>query len=163
MLSLKKKQVVEIERKFLVSNLEECLQHHTKSITIVQGYLSFDPARTVRIRKTDTKAFLTIKGKSNETGDTRFEWEKEIKENEAIQLFDLCLGQTIRKTRYIVPYQSHIFEIDVFSGNHQGLVIAEIELSSSSEKVDLPKWIGQEVTGDNRYYNSVLAKEGLKP
>tara|TARA_B100001109_G_scaffold147763_1_gene120364 strand:+ start:189 stop:656 length:468 start_codon:yes stop_codon:yes gene_type:complete len=155
--------VVEIERKFLVSNLEECLQHHTKSITIVQGYLSFDPARTVRIRKTDTKAFLTIKGKSNETGDTRFEWEKEIKENEAIQLFDLCLGQTIRKTRYIVPYQSHIFEIDVFSGNHQGLVIAEIELSSSSEKVDLPKWIGQEVTGDNRYYNSVLAKEGLKP
>lgn len=155
--------MVEIERKFLVSNLEECLQHHTKSITIVQGYLSFDPARTVRIRKTDTKAFLTIKGKSNETGDTRFEWEKEIKENEAIQLFDLCLGQTIRKTRYIVPYQSHIFEIDVFSGNHQGLVIAEIELSSSSEKVDLPKWIGQEVSGDNRYYNSVLAKEGLKP
>jgi CYTH domain-containing protein len=155
--------VVEIERKFLVSNLEECLQHHTKSITIVQGYLSYDPARTVRIRKTDTKAFLTIKGKSNETGDTRFEWEKEIKENEAIQLFDLCLGQTIRKTRYVVPYQSHIFEIDVFSGNHQGLVIAEIELSSSSEKVDLPKWIGQEVTGDNRYYNSVLAKEGLKP
>ena len=155
--------MVEIERKFLVSNLEACLQHHTKSITIVQGYLSFDPARTVRIRKTDTKAFLTIKGKSNETGDTRFEWEKEIKENEAIQLFDLCLGQTIRKTRYIVPYQSHIFEIDVFSGNHQGLVIAEIELSSSSEKVDLPKWIGQEVTGDNRYYNSVLAKEGLKP
>ena len=155
--------MVEIERKFLVSNLEECLQHHTKSITIVQGYLSFDQARTVRIRKTDTKAFLTIKGKSNETGDTRFEWEKEIKENEAIQLFDLCLGQTIRKTRYVVPYQSHIFEIDVFSGNHQGLVIAEIELSSSSEKVDLPKWIGQEVTGDNRYYNSVLAKEGLKP
>ena len=155
--------MVEIERKFLVSNLEECLQHHTKSITIVQGYLSFDPARTVRIRKTDTKAFLTIKGKSNETGDTRFEWEKEIKENEAIQLFDLCLGQTIRKTRYVVPYQSHIFEIDVFSGNHQGLVIAEIELSSSNEKVDLPKWIGQEVTGDNRYYNSVLAKEGLKP
>ncbi|MGB1972345.1 MAG: CYTH domain-containing protein [Flavobacteriaceae bacterium] len=155
--------MVEIERKFLVSNLEECLQHHTKSITIVQGYLSYDPARTVRIRKTDTKAFLTIKGKSNETGDTRFEWEKEIKENEAIQLFDLCLGQTIRKTRYIVPYQSHIFEIDVFSGNHQGLVIAEIELSSSNEKVDLPKWIGKEVTGDNRYYNSVLAKEGLKP
>lgn len=155
--------MVEIERKFLVSNLEECLQHHTKSITIVQGYLSFDPARTVRIRKTATKAFLTIKGKSNETGDTRFEWEKEIKENEAIQLFDLCLGQTIRKTRYVVPYQSHIFEIDVFSGNHQGLVIAEIELSSTSEKVDLPKWIGQEVTGDNRYYNSVLAKEGLKP
>ena len=155
--------MVEIERKFLVSNLEACLQHHTKSITIVQGYLSFNPARTVRIRKTDTKAFLTIKGKSNETRDTRFEWEKEIKENEAIQLFDLCLGQPIRKTRYVVPYQSHIFEIDVFSGNHQGLVIAEIELSSSNEKVDLPKWIGQEVTGDNRYYNSVLAKEGLKP
>lgn len=155
--------MVEIERKFLVSNLEECLQHHTKSITIVQGYLSFDPVRTVRIRKTDTKAFLTIKGKSNETGDTRFEWEKEIKENEAIQLFDLCLGETIRKTRYVIPYLSHMFEVDVFSGKLQGLVIAEVELSTADEQLDLPSWIGKEVTGDSRYYNSDLAKRGLKP
>ena len=154
--------MVEIERKFLVSNLEECLQHHTKSITIVQGYLSFDPARTVRIRKTDTKAFLTIKGKSNETGDTRFEWEKEIKENEAIQLFDLCLGQPIHKTRYVVPHQSHLFEVDVFSGKLQGLVIAEVALSAANEQVDLPKWIGKEVTGDSRYFNSDLAKKGIK-
>jgi len=155
--------VIEIERKFLVSNLDECLQHHTNSKSIVQGYLSFDPARTVRIRKTDTRAFITIKGKSNATGDTRFEWEKEVPENEATLLLDLCLGETIHKTRYIVPHQSHLFEVDVFSGKLQGLFIAEIELSSSNEKVDLPKWIGQEVTGDNRYYNSVLAKEGLKP
>jgi CYTH domain-containing protein len=155
--------VIEIERKFLVSNLDECLQHHTNSKSIVQGYLSFDPARTVRIRKTDTRAFITIKGKSNATGDTRFEWEKEVPENEATLLLDLCLGETIRKTRYIVPHQSHLFEVDVFSGKLQGLVVAEIELSSFNEKVDLPKWIGQEVTGDNRYYNSVLAKEGLKP
>ena len=155
--------MIEIERKFLVSNLDACLQHQTKSRKIVQAYLSFDPARTVRIRKTDTKAFLTIKGKANETGDTRFEWEKEITEQEATQLLDLCLGQTIQKTRYVVPHQSHLFEVDVFSGKLQGLVVAEVELSAANEQVDLPKWIGKEVTGDSRYYNSDLAKKGLKP
>ena len=155
--------MIEIERKFLVSNLNACLQLHTNSKRIVQGYLSFDPARTVRLRKTDTKAFLTIKGKSNATGDTRFEWEKEIPENEATQLLDLCLGQIIRKTRYIVPHQSHLFEVDVFLGKLQGLVIAEVELSAADEQLDLPTWIGKEVTGDPRYYNSDLAKKGLKP
>ena len=155
--------MVEIERKFLVSNLDECLQHHTNSKSIVQGYLSFDPARTVRIRKTDTGAFLTIKGKSNATGDTRLEWEKEIPENEATLLLDLCLGQIIRKTRYVVPHQSHLFEVDIFSGKLQGLVIAEVELFSADEQLDLPTWIGKEVTGDLRYYNSDLAKKGLKP
>ncbi|MGB1433985.1 MAG: CYTH domain-containing protein [Flavobacteriaceae bacterium] len=155
--------MIEIERKFLVSNLDECLQHHTNSKSIVQGYLSFDPARTVRIRKTDTGAFLTIKGKSNATGDTRLEWEKEIPENEATLLLDLCLGQIIRKTRYVVPHQSHLFEVDVFSGKLQGLVIAEVELFSANEQLDLPTWIGKEVTGDLRYYNSDLAKKGLKP
>ena len=155
--------MIEIERKFLVSNLDECLRHATKSTNIVQGYLSLDPSRTVRIRKTDTKAFLTIKGKSNSTGDTRFEWEKEISADEATQLFDLCLGQTIEKTRHLIPFQSHCFEVDVFSGNHKGLVIAEIELRSANEKVALPPWIGKEVTGDSRYYNSSLAKEVLKP
>ena len=159
----KKKSVVEIERKFLVSNLDECLQHHTNSKSIVQGYLSFDPARTVRIRKTDTKSFLTIKGKPNAKGDIRFEWDKEIPENEAIQLLDLCLGETIRKTRYVIPYLSHLFEVDVFSGKLQGLVIAEVELSTTDEQLDLPSWIGKEVTGDSRYYNSDLAKRGLKP
>ena len=155
--------MTEIERKFLVSNLDECLQHHTNSKSIVQGYLSFDPARTVRIRKTDTGAFLTIKGKSNATGDTRLEWEKEIPENEATLLLDLCLGQIIRKTRYVVPHQSHLFEVDIFSGKLQGLVIAEVELFSADEQLDLPTWIGKEVTGDLRYYNSDLAKKGLKP
>ena len=150
--------MVEIERKFLVSNLNACLQRYTTSRSIVQGYLSFDPARTVRVRKTDTKAFLTIKGKSNATGDTRFEWEKEIPENEATQLLDLCLGQIIRKTRYVVPHQSHLFEVDVFSGKLQGLVIAEVELSAADEQIDLPTWIGKEVTGDSQYYNSDLAK-----
>ena len=155
--------MTEIERKFLVSNLDECLQHHTNSKSIVQGYLSFDPARTVRIRKTDTGAFLTIKGKSNATGDTRLEWEKEIPENEATLLLDLCLGETIRKTRYLVPHQSHLFEVDVFSGKLQGLVIAEVELSADDEQLDLPIWIGEEVTGDPRFYNSDLANKGLKP
>lgn len=155
--------MIEIERKFLVSNLNTCLQLHTNSKSIVQGYLSFDPARTVRVRKTDTKAFLTIKGKSNKTGDTRFEWEKEIPENEAAELLNLCLGQIIRKTRYIIPHQSHLYEVDVFSGKLQGLVIAEVELSAADEQLELPTWIGKEVTGDSRYYNSDLAKKGLKP
>ena len=155
--------MIEIERKFLVSNLNACLQHQTTSTRIIQGYLSFDPARTVRVRKTDTKAFITIKGKSNATGDTRLEWEKEIPENEATLLLDLCLGETIRKTRYLVPHQSHLFEVDVFSGKLQGLVIAEVELSKANEPVDLPTWIGKEVTGDSRYFNSDLAKKGLKP
>jgi len=160
---LLKKQVIEIERKFLVSNLDECLRHATKSTHIVQGYLSLDSSRTVRIRKTNNKAFLTIKGKPNSAGDIRFEWEKEILEPEATQLFGLCLGQTIEKTRHLVLFQSHCFEVDVFSGNHKGLVIAEIELRSAEEKVALPPWIGKEVTGDPRYYNSSLAKDGLKP
>ena len=155
--------MVEIERKFLVSNQDECLRHATKSIHIVQGYLSLDPSRTVRIRKIDTKAILTIKGKPNSSGDTRFEWEKEVSVEEATQLFDLCLGQIIEKTRHLVLFQSHCFEVDVFSGNHKGLIIAEIELQSVEEKVALPPWIGKEVTGDSRYYNSSLAKEGLKP
>ena len=155
--------MVEIERKFLVSNHDECLRHATKSIHIVQGYLSLDPSRTVRVRKTDTKSILTIKGKPNSGGDPRFEWEKEISPDEATQLFDLCLGQIIEKTRHLVPFQSHCFEVDVFSGNHKGLIIAEIELQSAEEKVALPPWIGKEVTGDLRYYNSTLAKEGSKP
>ena len=154
--------MVEIERKFLVSDLDECLRHVTKSTHIVQGYLSLDPLRTVRIRKTNTKAFLTIKGKSNKAGDTRYEWEKEISVGEVTQLFDLCLGQIIEKTRHLVPFQSHCFEVDVFYRNYKGLVIAEIELRSPEEKVELPPWIGKEVTGDSRYYNSSLAKEGLK-
>ena len=155
--------MIEIERKFLVSNLDECLQHHTNSKSIIQGYLSFDPARTVRIRKTDTGALLTIKGKSNATGDTRLEWEKEIPENDAAQLLKLCLGQIIQKTRYVISHKSHLFEVDVFSGKLQGLVIAEVELSAAEEQVYLPTWIGKEVTGDSRYFNSDLAKKGLKP
>lgn len=153
----------EIERKFLVSSIDNCLNHYTKSIRIVQGYLSFDPARTVRVRKTDDKALLTIKGEPNATGDTRFEWEKEISQNEAIQLLDLSLGETIQKNRYVIPHKSHLFEVDVFSGKLQGLIIAEVELSAVGDQLDLPTWIGKEVTGDPRYYNSNLAKKGLKP
>ena len=155
--------MAEIERKFLVLNQDECLRHATKSTHIMQGYLSLDLSRTVRIRKTDTKAILTIKGKHNSSGDTRLEWEKEVSVEEATQLFDLCLGQIIEKTRHLVPFQSHCFEVDVFYGNHKGLIIAEIELRSAEEKVALPTWIGKEVTGDLRYYNSSLAKQGLKP
>ena len=155
--------MIEIERKFLVSNLNACLQHQTTSTRIIQGYLSFDPARTVRVRETEAKAFLTIKGQSNASGDTRFEWEKEIPKNDATQLLDLCLGQIIRKIRYVIPYNTHIFEVDVFSGKLQGLVIAEVELSKTTEQLHLPAWIGEDITGDPRYFNSDLAKKGLKP
>ena len=155
--------MIEIERKFLVSNIDFCLRNHIRSISIDQCYLSFDPARTIRVRKMDKTAFITIKGKPNQTGDTRFEWDKEITENEATQLFNLSLGQNIQKRRYIVPHNSYFFEVDVFSGPLHGLVIAEIELSTANEQLELPTWIGQEVTGDSRYYNSSLAKTGLKP
>jgi adenylate cyclase len=151
--------LVEIERKFLVVSLEGCLEKSTEKIKMVQGYLSFDPARTVRVRITDTQAFITIKGKSNKKGDTRLEWEKQIAVKEAQHLLTLCVGSQIKKTRHLVPHQSHVFEIDVFEGDHTGLVIAEVELSSSEEHVDLPHWIGKEVTGDSRYYNSSLAQK----
>ena len=155
--------MIEIERKFLVSNIDYCLHNQIRSTSIVQGYLSFDPARTIRVRKTDNKAYITIKGKPNKAGDTRFEWDKEITENEATQLFNLSLGKTIHKRRYVVPHNSYLFEVDVFSGPFDGLVMAELELSAANQQLDLPPWIGEEVTGDSRYYNSELAKTGLKP
>ena len=99
--------------------------------------------------ETDTKAILTIKGKPNSSGDTRFEWEKEVSVEEATQLFDLCLGQIIEKTRHLVLFQSHCFEVDVFSGNHKGLIIA-VELQSAEERL-LYRPDRKEVTGDSRY------------
>lgn len=153
--------MLEIERKFLVDDKGNCLKSATASFSIVQGYLSNDPARTVRLRIRNKHAFLTVKGASSANGTTRVEWEKEISNEDAKALLPLCLPGTIHKTRYHVPYKQHLFEIDVFEDNLSGLVLAEIELENATQKIELPSWIGKEVTGDNRYYNSYLAVHGI--
>lgn len=148
--------MIEIERKFLV-NANDFKKLATSSVTIKQAYLSKDPHRTVRIRITDKQAFLTIKGISSANGMSRFEWEKELTLKEGEMLLKLALPTVIVKTRYIVPLGALSFEVDVFEGDHEGLILAEIELPSEKTFIDLPPWIGKEVTGDKRYYNSYLS------
>lgn len=147
----------EIERKFLV-NSTEFIQESSLQNRIVQGYLNSDPSRTVRVRIKGEKGFLTIKGKGNASGTTRFEWEKEIAVAEAELLLQLCEKGIIDKIRYEIPVGKHTFEVDVFSGENQELIIAEVELSSENEFFEKPHWLGMEVTGDKRYYNSYLSE-----
>jgi adenylate cyclase len=153
--------MVEIERKFLVTS-NEYLKSFTKQNRIVQGYLSSDPKRTVRIRLKGENGYLTIKGESNESGLTRFEWEKEISYSDAENLLRLCEKGVIDKIRYEVIVGVHVYEVDVFAKENEGLVIAEIELSSEEETFEKPNWLGKEVTGDKRYYNSYLSKTPFK-
>ena len=153
--------MVEIERKFLVTS-NEYLKSFTKQNRIVQGYLSSDPKRTVRIRLKGQNGYLTIKGESNESGLTRFEWEKEISYSDAENLLRLCEKGVIDKIRYEVIIGVHVYEVDVFAKENEGLVIAEIELSSEEETFEKPSWLGKEVTGDERYYNSYLSKTPFK-
>lgn len=149
---------LEIERKFLVKNNDYKQQAYlTKKIK--QGYLNTDKSRTVRVRIQDNKAFLTIKGKSNTTGTTRFEWEKEIDKKEAEQLLLLCEPSIIDKTRFLIKNEHFTFEVDEFKGANDGLVLAEIELNSEQETFLKPNWLGKEVTGDIRYYNSYISKK----
>jgi adenylate cyclase len=147
---------MEIERKFLVKS--DYKSSAVKQYRIVQGYLSSHPERSVRVRIRDNKGFLTIKGASNESGTSRFEWEKEILIDEAEQLLELCEPGAIEKTRFLIPVGSHTFEVDEFSGENEGLVLAEVELSSEQEFFEKPLWLGEEVTGDTRYYNAMLSK-----
>lgn len=148
--------MIEIERKFLVSTMD--FQNLARSKAYIkQGYLSKDPHRTVRVRIKDEQAFLTIKGISSESGMSRFEWEKEISLEEGKILLQLSLPTIIEKTRYIIPHGEYNFEVDVFEGDHKGLILAEIELSSEKTKIELPHWIGKEVTGNKLYYNSYLS------
>lgn len=153
--------MIEIERKFLVTSEAFKAEAHS-AIKIVQGFLSVDPERTVRIRIKGEKGYLTIKGKSNEEGTSRFEWEQEIALNEAESLLKICLPGVIDKIRYEVKLENHLFEIDIFYGNNEGLVLAEVELSSEDEEFPTPIWLGREVTGDIRYYNSQLSKQPYK-
>ncbi len=148
---------LEIERKFLVKN-ENYIKDSHKKHYIKQGYLNSDKNRTVRIRIRDDKSFLTIKGSSNQTGTTRFEWEKEISLEEGKQLFLLCEEGIIEKYRYLIQRNNHTFEVDFFLGENKGLVIAEIELNSENENFEKPNWLGNEVTGEKIYYNSCLSK-----
>lgn len=147
----------EIERKFLVKGPYKELA--TGCYSIKQGYLSSVPERTVRIRITDDSGFLTIKGQSDESGTTRFEWENEIPHKEAIALFELCEPGKIEKMRYIVEHDGFLFEVDEFYGANEGLVVAEVELPDKDTPITLPDWIGNEVTKQDAYYNSQLTKK----
>lgn len=151
----------EIERKFLVTSTE-FLSESIRLNRIVQGYLNSNPERTVRVRIKGNKGFLTIKGKGNESGTTRFEWEKEIEVTEAEQLLLLCEDGVIDKVRYEIPFGKHLYEVDVFEGDNKGLIIAEIELEDENESFEKPNWLGAEVTGDDRYYNASLSVSSYK-
>lgn len=152
---------LEIERKFLVLN-DDFKKDAYRKKRIQQGYLNADKNRTVRVRIADDKAFITIKGKSNNAGTTRYEWEKEIDKNEAEQLLLLCEPSIIDKTRFLVKNEQHTFEIDEFYGDNIGLIVAEIELNSENESFKKPIWLGKEVTGKIEYYNSSISKNPFK-
>ncbi len=145
----------EIERKFLVTN-DTFKQMSSSSSHIVQGYICRLQGRTVRVRIRDNQGFLTIKGPSLDGGLSRYEWEQSIPIEDARELLNLCHDGVIDKERYLVPYGSHTFEVDLFQGDNQGLVVAEVELASTDEPFERPPFLGEEVTGDRRYYNSSL-------
>ncbi len=146
----------EIERKFLITG--DFKPQVSTSHRITQGYLSTIPGRTVRIRIKDQKGYLTIKGAINETGMSRYEWEKEIELADAHELLKLCEPGMIDKTRHLIPWGKHTFEVDEFHSENRGLVMAEIELVDENDFFEKPAWLGEEVTGDRRYYNSMLMK-----
>ncbi len=150
----------EIERKFLVSG--DYKTEVQKAFRITQGYLSSVSERTVRVRVKGDKGFITIKGKGNETGASRYEWEMEIPKTDALELLKICEPGIIDKTRSLVPIGNHSFEVDEFHGENEGLVIAEIELSDEQEEFLKPAWLGEEVTGNEKYYNSMLSRDPYK-
>ena len=149
---------LEIERKFLVKT-NDYKRLATSSSRICQGYICSQRGRTVRVRIRDGRGYLTIKGPSDIGGLARYEFEKEISLDEAQHLMKLCEPGVIDKTRYLVPSGKHTFEVDEFYGENAGLIMAEVELASEDEAFEKPAFIGQEVTGDRRYYNSCLLKK----
>ena len=146
----------EIERKFLVDG--DFRSEAFKAVRITQGYLSSVPERTVRVRVKDDKGYITVKGVGDESGVSRFEWEKEIPVDDARELLRICEPGVIDKTRYLVKVGIHTFEVDEFYGDNEGLTVAEVELSDPNEAFGKPSWLGEEVTGDKRYYNSFLSR-----
>ena len=153
--------MVEIERKFLVeSSAFKALA--SKQYRIVQGFLSTHPERVVRVRIKADQGYLTIKGKSDASGLSRFEWENEIPLADAEELLKICEDTTIDKIRYEVIVGKHTFEVDEFFGDNKGLVVAEVELQDQPETFSRPDWLGREVTGEIHYYNSNLTKNPYK-
>ena len=146
---------IEIERKFLVDANKLPAQILTGGEKISQGYLSADPARTVRVRIKGAKAFITIK--SANVGIVRQEFEYEIPIDDAAEILKLC-DNVLEKIRYKINFAEHIWEVDVFGGRLAGLILAEVELSAAEEFVELPNWIDSEVSDDPRYFNSNLIK-----
>lgn len=148
--------MLEIERKFAVKSTN-FLANAKESYKISQGYLNTDKNRTVRVRTKGNKGFITVKGISSADGLSRFEWEKEIDIKDAEALLLLCEDFVIDKTRYLIPFGAVIFEVDVFEGANKGLVIAEVELETADQQFEKPDWLGEELTGDERYYNAYLS------
>ncbi len=146
----------EVERKFLVKGPFAHLAH--KKTRIVQGYLCSVPERTVRVRIKGDAGYLTIKGIGNASGASRYEWEREIGVDEAEELLKICEPGVIDKYRYQVRAGEHTFEVDEFHGDNEGLIVAEVELANEEDAFEKPQWLGEEVTGDVRYYNSMLMK-----
>ncbi|AXT18720.1 CYTH domain-containing protein [Flavobacteriaceae bacterium AU392] len=150
--------MIEIERKFLV-NSTTFKTNAIRKTKIIQGFLNTNKERTVRIRLKGEQGYLTVKGQSTNDGMSRFEWEKEISKTDAETLFPLCEKGMIDKIRYEIVVDRHIFEVDEFFGDNLGLIIAEIELNDVTETFRKPDWLGKEVTGDIKYYNSQLSKQ----
>lgn len=151
---------VEIERKFLVQGDYKSLAvSHSR---IRQGYICSSRGRTVRVRLRDEKGYLTIKGPSLNGGLSRYEFEKEISVDEALSLLCLCEPGMVDKIRWLVPVGKHVFEVDEFFGDNEGLVVAEVELAEETEDFERPAFLGMEVTGDRRYYNSSLRSNPYK-
>ena len=152
----------EIERKFLVASNYKSEAY--TSVRIIQGYLSRVPDRVVRVRIKGDKGYITIKGTTNDTGLSRFEWEKEIPLVEAQALMKMAEPGVIDKTRHLIKNTDgrHIWEVDEFHGDNEGLVMAESELESENDLFDKPSWLGKEVTGDLKYYNSYLSEKPYK-
>lgn len=150
----------EIERKFLVEG--DYKSSAIKQSRIIQAYLISAPERSARVRINGDKGYITIKGPESRSGMSRFEWEKEIPLSEAEELLRICEPGAIDKTRYQVPAGKHTFEVDEFHGDNQGLVVAELELGSEDEEFERPEWLGEELTGDIKYFNSMLIKHPYK-
>lgn len=151
----------EIERKFLVLNDDFKTDAYDKDV-IKQGYISSSPDRSVRIRLKGERAYITIKGKSSVDGISRYEWENEIPVEDAEELLLLCEPGFIEKTRYYVLSGENVYEVDVFEGENEGLIVAELELFREKDAITRPSWLGEEVTGDDRFYNSNLGKMPYK-
>ncbi|MGB5238892.1 MAG: CYTH domain-containing protein [Flavobacteriaceae bacterium] len=148
---------MEIERKFLVISDEYRKAAYAKNL-IIQGFLSTDPERTIRIRIKEDKGYLTVKGRTDKSGTSRMEWEYPINLEDAREMLKICNETLVEKTRYLVKSGNHVFEVDEFLGENDGLVIAEVELDAKEEEIIPPLWLGEEVTGDPKYYNSQLSK-----